>query len=181
VSNDNKDLIVPPLSDDRGRPQANRTVLGILLALLGVAVLLALWALIFNNGGSGGSASGALPTPTAVTLPTPGPTVNEAPTAVPTTAPAVTPTVLPTGFEACGVDREPSVTSTYIVDTNTTPLNQRSEPSVDGDLAGTFAPAQSGLSFTGECVVNVADGYTWWKINNGSADVWIASTFVSPN
>jgi hypothetical protein len=37
------------------------------------------------------------------------------------------------------------------------------------------------LVFTGECVVNVADGYTWWKIFNGTEDVWVASAFVTPN
>jgi hypothetical protein len=35
--------------------------------------------------------------------------------------------------------------------------------------------------FTGECVMNVSDGYTWWKIFNGAEDVWIASAFVTPN
>lgn len=179
MSNDNKDLIVPPLSDDRSRPQTNRTVLGILLALLGIAVLLAVWALIFNNGDSGAFGSNAQPTPTALTVPTPAPTV--APTATPIPAPSVAPTTLPTGFEACGTAQSPSTTGTYVVDTNTTPLNQRAEPSVSGELAGTFRPGRDDLTFTGECVVNVDDGYTWWKINNGTADVWIASTFVSPN
>ena len=46
---------------------------------------------------------------------------------------------------------------------------------------GTFAPAQSGLVFNGDCVVNLADGYVWWGINNGTNDVWVASRFVSPN
>ena len=71
--------------------------------------------------------------------------------------------------------------SSYIVDTNTAPLNQRYEPSVGGAQAGSFDPGQTGLVFTGECVVNVTDGYTWWKIFNGTEDVWVASAFVTPN
>lgn len=179
MAKDNKDLIVPPLSDDRGRPQTNRTVLGILLALLGVAVLLALWALIFNQNESSAFGSGSQPTPTALTVPTPAPTVI--PTVTPIPAPSVVPTALPVGFEACGTERSPSTTSTYVVDTNTTPLNQRLEPGVGGELAGTFRPGQNDLAFSGECVVNVDDGYTWWKTNNGTQDVWIASDFVSRN
>lgn len=179
MSNDNKDLIVPPFSDDRDRPQTNRTVLGILLALLGIAVLLALWALIFNRGESGAFGSNSQPTPTALTVPTPAPTTE--PTVTPVPAPSVAPTALPTGFEACGTAQSPSTTSTYVVDTNTTPLNQRLEPDVDGELAGTFRPGQNDLAFSGECVVNIDDGYAWWKTNNGTQDVWIASAFVSPN
>jgi hypothetical protein len=182
--------ILPPMMNDRARPQANRTLLRVLLTLLFVAVLLALWFLIFDNDDSttAGSGSAAGPTPLTIATSTPEPedvvvgvTTTDSVEETPTTVSVATPTPVPEGFEACGTDREPLTTTTYIVDTNTTPLNQRSEPAVSAPEAGTFDPGESGLVFTGECVVNVADGYTWWKIFNGSEDVWIASDFVTPS
>jgi len=178
--------------NDRTRPQANRTILGILLALLFVAVLLALWFLIFDSdGGSSSASSDNRAFPTAVTIPTstPDPLASAVvpaqaaavATAVPTTVPAITPTPLPEGFSACTDSTGPLTTSTYVVDTNSTPLNQRTEPSVDADQVGTFAAGKADLVFTGQCVVNVADGYTWWQIFNGTDDVWVASDFVTPN
>ncbi len=176
------------MMNDRARPQANRTMLGVLLALLAVAVLLALWFLIFDNGDdtAAGSNQSALPTPVTIpATPTPvggiGVATTDETAATPTTAPVATATPIPEGFEACASTAEPSTTGTYIVDTNTTPLNQRAEPAVSAAQAGTFDPGQTGLSFTGECVVNIGDGYTWWKIFNGTEDVWIASSFVTPN
>jgi hypothetical protein len=177
------------MMNDRTRTQGNRTLLGILVAMLGVAILLALYFLIFDNDGTS-TASGssrAMPTPLTIATSTPAPSVGlstTAPTAVassPTTAPVVTPTPVPDGFTACTTANAPLTTNTYIVDTNTTPLNQRAEPAVSGELAGTFAPGQDDLVFTGDCVVNNADGFTWWKIFNGTTDVWVASDFVTPN
>ena len=171
------------MMNDRAKPQANRTMLGVLLAILAVAVLLALWFLIFDRGdssASGSNGSNALPTP--VTIPT-SVQVAVTPTPIPTTEtlPAVTPTPVPEGFEACSEANSPLTTTTYVVDTNTTPLNQRAEPSVASTQSGTFAPGQDDLVFTGECVVNLNDQFTWWKIFNGTADVWVASDFVTPN
>jgi len=169
------------MMNDRTRPQANRTILGVLLAILAVAVLLALWFLIFDRGDDSASgSSAALPTP--VTIPTVSQAVST-PTPVPTTvsAPVVTPTPVPEGFQACSDAQSPLTTTTYIVDTNTTPLNQRAEPSVAASQAGTFDPGQDDLVFSGECVINVNDQYTWWKIFNGTVDVWVASDFVTPN
>lgn len=167
------------------RPAASRTVLGVLLALLILAVVVALWALL--TGGDDNVADDNVDVTTAA-VPTalPIPTSTPAPAAVaPEDAPTPTPTPVPTplaeGFEACGDDRSPLLSATYIVDTLSTPLNQRSEPAVGGELMGTFTPAQSGLVFTGDCVVNLADGYVWWEINNGTDDVWVASRFVTPN
>jgi hypothetical protein len=160
-------------------------VLGVLLALLGVAVLLALWFLLFAGDDANDSAAElstaaptaiALPTMTAIAITDDGSAAAPATTTVPLT----TPTPVPEGFEACAPDRLPSTTGTYVVDTNTTPLNQRSEPAVGAELAGTFAPGQTGLSFTGNCVVNLGDGYVWWEIDNGTENVWIASDFVTP-
>lgn len=188
---DDESKILPPMMNDRARPQANRTMLGVLLALLAVAVLLALWFLLFDNGDSSSStaSTSARPTPLTIATSTPVPSdttvgVNTTDTPAepdPTAIPAVVATPVPEGFEACTSDAAPLTTSSYIVDTNTTPLNQRDEPSVNGAQAGTFDPGETGLVFTGECVVNVADGYTWWKIFNGSQDVWIASAFVTAN
>lgn len=175
---------------DSQKPQVNRTVLGVLLAVLFVAVLLALWFLLFDGDDDSTSldtndGQGAVPTsltiPTSTAIP-----VGEAgalPTSAgaPTTAPVMTPTPVPEGFEACDETRAPLTTQTYIVDTNTTPLNQRAEPAVVAEQAGTFDPGQTGLVFTGECVVNLADGYVWWQINNGTVDVWVASDFVTPS
>jgi hypothetical protein len=152
-----------------------------------IAVVLALWFLVFDGDDDGGVASnqdstaaGAVPTPLPIptSTPTPAPAAPDEP--APTPEPTAVPTPVPDGFEACGDDRAPLLTSTYIVDTVTTPLNQRSEPSVDGELVGSFDPGETGLTFNGECIVNLADGYTWWQIDNGTEDVWIASSFVSP-
>lgn len=182
------------MMNDRARPQANRTMLGLLLALLFVAVVLALWFLLFDDGDSSSSSASqsALPTPLVIPTSTAAPSsttdavdttvglnTTGAADAAPTTAPFATP--VPQGFEACTTETAPLTTATYIVDTNTTPLNQRADPAVSGAQTGTFDPGQTGLVFTGECVVNVSDGYTWWKIFNGAEDVWIASAFVTPN
>lgn len=168
---------------DRLRPQANRTVLGLLLALLFVAVLLALWFLIFDGDDTASDTTVQRDVPTALPIPTStsGPVISQPAEPAPTPTPAVTPTPIPAGFEACAADRMPLTTTNYIVDTNTVPLNQRSAPAVGADLVGTFDPAQANLVFTGDCVKNVEDGYTWWKIFNGNQDVWIASDFVTPN
>ena len=184
------------MMNDRPRPQANRTMLGVLLALLFVAVVLALWFLLFDNGDSSSSSApeGTQPTPLAIPTSTPVPSVaisaddttvgittTDSVNAAPTTAPVATATPVPQGFEVCTTETAPLTAATYIVDTNTTPLNQRASPAVSGTQAGTFDPGQTGLMFTGECVMNVSDGYTWWKIFNGAEDVWIASAFVTPN
>ncbi len=165
------------------RPAVSRTVLGVLLALLVLAVVVALWALL--TGGDDNVADDVEVTTAAVPTALPIPTSTPAPTGIPEDAPTPTPTPVPTalpeGFEACGDSRAPLLSATYIVDTLSTPLNQRAEPAVDGALMGTFEPAQSGLVFTGDCVVNLSDGYVWWEINNGTDDVWIASSFVTPN
>lgn len=169
---------------DRTRPQTNRAVLGVLLAFLFIAILLALWSLLFRGDDSTTASAGnsdlVAPTPLTIATATPVPPATT-PTVTPTTAPVATATSVPEGFEACDEARAPLATATYIVDTNTTPLNQRSEPSVNAPQSGTFDPGQSGLVFDGDCVVNLADGYVWWQINNGTNDVWIASSFVSPN
>lgn len=172
--------------NDRARPQANRTALGVLLAVLAVAILLALWFLLFDRGDDSATGSSNQPLPTPVTIPTspPADAVVTAPTTVvtvATTEPAVTPTPVPEGFQACTDAQAPVTTTTYIVDTNTTPLNQRSEPAVGSAQSGTFDPGQADLVFAGECVVNLNDSYTWWKIFNGTVDVWVASDFVTPN
>jgi len=183
------------MMNDRARPQANRTMLGVLLALLFVAVVLASWFLLFDNGDSSSSATeGTQPTPLAIPTSTPVPSVangaddttvgvttTDSVDAAPTTAPVTTATPVPQGFEVCTTENAPLTAASYIVDTNTTPLNQRANPAVSGAQAGTFDPGQTGLVFTGECVMNVSDGYTWWKIFNGAEDVWIASAFVTPN
>lgn len=162
-----------------GNPAVSRTVLGALLALLAIAVVLAMWFLLFGSDGDDTSTSLATAAPTALPIPTSTPVP---PAAAPTVAePTAAPTAVPSGFEACTGDRAPLVTATYIVDTIETPLNQRNEPSVNGDLVGTFAAGSTGLTFTGDCLVNVTDGYVWWQINNGDQDVWVASDFVTPN
>jgi len=114
------------------------------------------------------------------TIPTPGTVATATAVPVATTAPSVTPSPVPEGFQACPDDRKPITTATYVVDTNTTPLNQRTEPAVGSDQAGTFAPGQENLVFSGDCVINTTDQYTWWKIFNGTQDVWVASDFVTP-
>lgn len=175
------------MMNDRARPQTNRTILGVLLALLFVAVLLALWFLLFDDGDStnAGSVDTAGPTPVTIPTSTPDPVASGGvvePTAdvQPTTARVEVSTPIPEGFEACGAERAPLTTTSYVVDTNTTPLNQRAEPAVGAEQSGTFEAGESGLVFTGECVVNIGDGYTWWQIFNGTTDVWVASNFVTP-
>jgi len=156
--------------------RSSRTLLGVLLGVLVIAVLLALLLLITrNNDENAADAADALPTPLPV------PTTTPAPVQPTATAPTPTPepTPVPEGFEACDVARSPLVSATYIVDTVETPLNQRLEPSVDGEQVGTFAPGQTGLVFNGECLVNLADGFVWWQINNGTQEVWVASDFVT--
>lgn len=157
----------------------SRGVLGALVVVLAAAVVLALWYLLTR--GDDGTEVATTPEAPRIVIPTstPVPTAVVGPTVEPTPSPVPTP--VPAGFEACGSERAPLVTATYIVDTLSTPLNQRAEPKVDGELLGTFAPSQSGLVFTGECLVNLADGYVWWKIHNGSQEVWVASDFVTPN
>ena len=49
MPSDDESKILPPKMNDRARPQANRTMLGVLLALLFVAVVLALWFLLFGE------------------------------------------------------------------------------------------------------------------------------------
>ncbi len=168
-----------------GRPVLGRTVLGVLLAVLVLAVLIALWALIVRGNDdvavNASNDDDAIVVPTPLPIPTSTPVPATVAPELPTPTPAIVATPIPSGFEACGDERAPLRSATYIVDTLSTPLNQRSTPSVDADLAGTFDPGQTGLAFTGECVVNLADGYVWWAINNGTADVWIASRFVTPN
>lgn len=162
----------------------SRSVLGALLILLVVAVLIALWAIV--TGGDDDLASNGdqvvTTVPTALPIPTstPLPIIENAAT-TPTPVPTAAPTPVPDGFEACGDSRSPIRSATYIVDTNTAPLNQRDLPSVDGNLVGAFDPGQSGLVFNGECIVNLADGYVWWQIDNGTDNVWIASSFVTAN
>ena len=182
------DLTPPsPTPPDGSGPSASRTTLGALLAVVVVAVLLALWFLVFDGDDDTSSASGG-DTTTSTAAPTPLPIPTSTPTPVaaapdepePTPEPTTAPTPVPEGFEACGDERAPLLTSTYIVDTVSTPLNQRAEPSVDGELLGSFDPGETGLTFNGECIVNLADGYTWWQIDNGTADVWVASIFVTP-
>lgn len=190
MKKDDANYIVPPFGDEeRPRPQANRTMLGVLMALLFVAVLLAVWFLLFDGDDSESADDGAEvgPTPLTIATATPQPddssvglSTTDEDGAAPTTEAVATATTLPADLEACASDAAPQTTATYIVDTNTTPLNQRTEPAVSGSQAGTFDPGQTGLVFTGECVVNTADGYVWWKIFNGSEDVWIASQFVTP-
>ena len=194
MPSDDESNILPPTMSDRGRPQANRTMLGVLLGLLFVAVLLALWFLIVDNGESSSSSANQSGQPTPLVIPTSTPrpssissadnTTTEATTAdtVDTTAmTALAATPVPEGFVACAPGTSPLTAATYIVDTNTAPLNQRAEPAVNGAQAGTFDPGQTGLVFTGECIVNESDGYTWWKIFNGDEDVWVASAFVTAN
>lgn len=197
MSSDDGLPFIPTLPSEGQRPQTNRTVLGALIVLLLVAVLLALWFLVFDddegaNGTGDDSALDAGPTPVTIPTSTPGPVIVDAgagdddesasalPTPLPTSVPT-TPTPVPEGFEACGTDRAPSTTGTYIVDTSTTPLNQRVGPSVASDLAGSFDPGTTGLVFTGECLVNLGDGFVWWEIETDTATVWVASDFVSPN
>ncbi|MEM7093174.1 MAG: hypothetical protein AAF567_09245 [Actinomycetota bacterium] len=172
---------VRPPSDGADRPATSRTVLGALLALLILAVVLALWAIITRDDDPVAEQTSTTPevsVPTALPIPTstPAPAADE-PTAVP--VPTATPTPVPEGFEACGEDRAPLLSATYIVDTISTPLNQRSEPSVDGELVGAFDPGQTGLSFNGDCVVNLADGFVWWQIDTANGPVWVASSFVT--
>ena len=177
------------MMNDRARPQASRTLLGVLLAVLAIAILVTLWSFVFNNDDDSTASSSDAAAPTPLTIPTTPPTpdasvgvtTTDEASAEPTTAPVATATPLPEGFEACTDDASPSTTGSYIVDTNTTPLNQRAEPAVTSDQAGTFDPGQTGLQFTGECVVNITDGYTWWQIFNGTDDVWVASSFVTQN
>lgn len=197
MSSDDGFSIIPTLPSEGQRPQRNRTILGVLIVLLVIAVLLALWFLVIDDDDSSGPGDdSALAGPTPVTIPTSTPTpvavdtgpvaADDAPAgtdALPTPLPTVatTPTPVPEGFEACGPDRAPSATSTYIVDTSTTPLNQRVGPGVDNELAGSFDPGTTGLVFTGECLVNLGDGYVWWQIETETASVWVASEFVTPN
>lgn len=155
---------------------ANRLLLKILLGIVGIAVVLAIWSLI-GSGRSKTNADEAGPTPVAVPTSTPTPTHQE-PT--PTPVPTVQPTALPQGFRACEATQMPKLDTKYVVDTNTTPLKQRRKPSVQGDLAGSYPPAQADLNFTGECVYNEADGLVWWSINNGSEVIWVAAKFVTP-
>lgn len=162
----------------------SRSVLGALLILLVVAVLIAMWALLTGGDDEVATADEQVvaTVPTALPIPTSTPIpVAEDPATAPTPIPTPVPTSVPDGFEACGDTRSPILSATYIVDTNTTPLNQRDLPSVDGSQVGAFDPGETGLVFNGECVVNLADGYVWWQINNGTADVWVASSFVTPN
>jgi len=183
VSRDDTIVPSPPEHDDahqfypeRARGMNSRLVLGLLMLILAAAVVLALWFLI-SDGGDDESSQAAVPTP--LTIPTAQPEPTAIPT--PTTGPEPTPTAVPAGFEACGDERSPIVGQSYLVNTNTTPLNQRTEPSIDGELVGSYPPATSGLKFTGDCLVNIADGYVWWQINTDTTTVWVASDFLSPN
>lgn len=186
MPNDDQNIVPPTVLEGRTRPQTQRTLLGVLLALLLVAVVLAIWFLLFDNDGPTASDPEADPGPTplvvATSTPSPDDTIGLDTTGEvePTAAPVATATSLPEGLQPCSDADAPNPATTYIVDTNTTPLNQRTEPSVDGEQVGAFDPAETGLVFTGECVVNAADGYTWWRIFNGTDDVWIASSFVTP-
>lgn len=197
MPSDDSANFLPSVPIERQRPQRSRAVLGALSLLLLVAVVLALWFLVFDDddtdpGASDDRSVATGPTPLPIPTSTPSPeaarsvvddTQSEDGTTgsqVPTPLATTLPTPVPDGFEACGSDRAPSSTGTYIVDTTTTPLNQRSEPSVASEAAGAFDPGTTGLIFTGECLVNLGDGYVWWQINNGTADVWVASEFVSP-
>jgi len=169
------------MMDARQRPQTNRTVLGVLLAILGIAVLLALWFLIFDRGDNSASGPNApLPTPLTVATSTPAPQ-QASPTSVAVATSAPVATAVPEGFEACTDSQAPLTTTTYVVDTNTTPLNQRATPEVVAAQSGTFPAGQDDLVFSGECIVNLTDNYVWWQIFNGTEDVWVASDFVTPN
>lgn len=178
----------PTVPSDRQRPQMNRTVLGALIVLLLFAVVLSIWALLFrddddaNSGDSTVASAGPTPVPVPTSTPTPVPdavlgTVGEG--TQPPAGPTLIPTTVPVGFEACDPSESPSATASYIVDTSTTPLNQRVSPSVSAELAGSFEPGKTGLVFTGDCLVNLEDELVWWQINNGTADVWVASKFVT--
>lgn len=160
----------------RSGMQNSRLLLGLLMLMLAAAVMLALWFLLVDDDGD---SNGQAASPTPLTIPTSAPAPTAIPT--PTTGPDPTPTAVPEGFEACGDSRAPIVGQSYLVNTNTTPLNQRTEPSVSGELVGSYPPATSGLKFTGDCLVNIADGYVWWQINTATTTVWVASDFLSPN
>lgn len=161
---------------ERSRGQNSRLLLGLLMLVLAAAVILALWFLLVD-GDDDGASQAAVPTP--LTIPTSAPAPTAIPT--PTTGPEPTVTPVPDGFEACGDTRAPRVGQSYLVNTNTTPLNQRTEPSINGELVGSYPPATTGLKFTGNCLVNVADGYVWWQINTDTTTVWVASDFLSPS
>lgn len=158
-----------------GTLSTNRTLLQALVAVLVVAIGLAVWVLSSNNRSNSANSQAG---PTAVTVPTstPTPTYRE-PT--PTPEPTPIPTPLPEGFRACDATQLPNVDASYVVDTNTTPLKQRRAPSIQADQAGNYPPATKNLRFTGECVVNVGDGLTWWSIDNGEEVVWVAAKFVT--
>ena len=182
MSSDDESKILPPRFETGQNSQVNRTMLGLLLVLLGVAVVLALWFLIFDGDDDSDSALDALPTAVPLPTSTPLPAANvpaDDPVA-PTTAPVATATPVPDGFDPCAGDQAPLTTATYIVDTLDTPLNQRVDPAVTAEQVGTFDPGQTGLAFSGDCLVNLTDGYVWWEINNGTTDVWVASDFVTP-
>lgn len=163
---------------DRRGLRSNRILLGVLILVLFAAVLLSLWFLLIDNDGNGSSDVAVAPTPLTIPTDVPVPTVTVAPTA--TEVPTVEPTPLPVGLAACTPEQMPVVGNSYLVATVTAPLNQRVEPSATADKRGSYPPGTAGLTFTGDCVVNTGDQYTWWQIIVDDGPVWVASDFVQP-
>lgn len=194
VSSPNNEPLIPGVSDADDSNNllerfggSNRVILIALLAVLGLAALIALWSLL--TGGDE-TANEPAPLPTAVTLPTSetAPTVGivsgSTGTEVEPTATVdvieVTPTALPVGFSACSIDQAPSATASYIVDTNSVPLKHRSGPSIDSEQVGSSPSASTGLVPDGDCVFNENEQRVWWAVDVEGEQVWVAAAFLTP-
>ncbi len=182
--------------DNQSSSAGSRAILGFLVILIAVAVALALWFVLFGDNDSVADrttsttqTASATPegTPTPLAIPTG--TANSAPLAQTQTQPeaiasepepTTQATPLPDGLEPCSAGTSPDPTRTYKVDTDSAALKHRAGPSADADQLGSSPSATFGLRPTGECAVNLVDGFTWWKIAGSAEDFWVASDFVSP-
>lgn len=185
VSLDDPDNELPDNEFYSGMPgerralRSNRLLLGGLILVLLAAVLLSLWFLLIDNDGTDEpNIVAAAPTPLTIPTQIPVPTPTVAPTV--TVEPTTVPTPLPAGLAACTDAQMPVMGNSYLVATATEPLKQRMEPSASAERLGSYPPGTSGLTFTGDCVVNTGDQYVWWQIIENDTAVWVASDFVQP-
>ncbi len=189
-------------STNRPAGGANRSVLGVLVVLLAVAVMLALWFLLVDSDDNGATElSNPAPTPVDIPLSTAvaADVVESTPIADQVSDPApvggqedqaeqnqpeattAVPTPLPDGLTYCEVADLPVTTTSYKVDTNSAALKHRAEPSAQSPQLGESSRATTGLRATGDCAVNTSDGFTWWQLTIDGNTVWVASEFLSPS
>lgn len=118
----------------------------------------------------------AAPTQAPTQAPTPAPTALPDPTAAP---PAPEPTAEPTSPPSISLEL-PTAEPQFFQILSDGPVNARSAPGLEADVAVTFGPEDSELLSTGQRAQ--VDGIEWVEIvgAEGRDNVWVAADFLTP-